>query len=285
MPQGNPTTWAEWRAAVPHVWQQLNDGELPILAAGVAFYMLLALFPGLAALVALYGLFYDTADIARQLHGLAGLVPNDVLALLSTQLHEIDATKHSTLGMGAVGGLLLALWSATKGFRALITALNVAYGDDTRQPNFWQLNARALLFTMGSVAFGALALALIVAVPTAERWLHLGGIWSAVVSLARWPLLAGAFMLALAVLYRYGPHRTHKHNKRITVGSLTATALWLAGSALFSLFVSRVGTYSKLYGSLGAIVVLMVWVYLTAFIVLLGAKLNRELERRARNGG
>jgi membrane protein len=284
MTDGARASPAQWRRILIRVWRQLQEGDLPVLAAGVAFYMLLALFPALTALIALYGLFFDAPDIARQLHGLEGLVPSDALTLIDEQLREVDATRSGTLGLGLVGGLLLALWSATKGFRALITALNVAYGDDTHRPNFWQLNARAILFTVGGVAFGAVALALIVALPAAQHLLQPHNEWSGLLSLARWPMLAGAFMLALTLLYRFGPQRMHADTRRITIGSIAATLLWLAGSALFSLYASRAGVYTELYGSLGAIVILMMWVYLSAYIVLLGAKLNREIERAARDG-
>lgn len=271
-----------WRDIVLRVWNQVGDLNLSMFAAGVAYYGLFAIFPALAAAVSIYGLVADPTDVERQVGVLSGVLPQEAANLITGQLHRISATSSNALSVGLLGGVLLALWSAASGVKALITALNVTY-NESEQRGFLHLNAVALLLTLGAIGFAVLSLALIVALPALLNNLGIGGLGEIgrfVVSALRWPLLALAILFGLAVLYRYGPSRDQPRWRWVSWGAAVATLFWLIASALFSFYVSNFGDYNKTYGSIGAVVILLLWFYLTAFIVLLGAALNAEMEHQ-----
>lgn len=273
-----------WRDILLRVWGKIGELNLSMFAAGVAYYGLFAIFPALVAAVSIYGLVADPADVERQVGALSGVLPQEAANLITGQLHRISATSSDALSVGLLGGVLLALWSAASGVKALITALNVSY-DESERRGFLHLNAVALLLTLGAIVFAVLSLALIVALPALLGNLGIGGlgeIGRIVISVSRWPVLALVILLGLAVLYRYGPSRDQPRWRWVSWGAAVAAVLWLVASALFSFYVSNFGNYNKTYGSIGAVVILLLWFYLTAFIVLLGAALNAEMEHQTK---
>jgi membrane protein len=268
-----------WRDIALRVKEKVSKDNVSMVAAGVAFYALMAIFPALIALISLYGWFADPMQVEQQTASLTGVLPQNVQALLSTQMKDIARHAESTLGVGALAGFLVTLWSASKGIKALFTALNIAY-DEEEKRGFITLNALALVMTLGALVFGIMTLALVAVLPALLGQLGLQDIARVAVSLVRWPLLAVAVIVALAVLYRYGPSRDQPQWTWVSGGAIVATVLWLVASILFSVYVANFGSYNQTYGSLGAVVVLLMWLYLSAFIVLMGAELNSEMEHQ-----
>ncbi len=271
---------AGWKDVLWRVWDELGKDNISMVAAGVAYYALLAIFPAVAAAVSIYGLVADPAGIEQQTGQLAGLLPPDALRIIHDQAQSVASAPPQGLGIAALFGLLLTLWSASRGTNSLITALNIAYGEEERR-GFVKLAFLSLALTVAGLVFMIMTLALVVAVPAAISLLGLRGTpvdWIA--SLARWPILTVAVLIALAALYRYAPDRREPKWRWVTWGSALATALWLLGSAAFSIYVSNFGTYNETYGSVGAVVVLLLWFNLTSYVILLGAELNAEIEHQ-----
>jgi len=270
---------AGWIDILLRTKTRLSRDYISLVSAGVAFYALLAIFPALAAVISIYGLVADPATIQQQIDSAMAVLPPEAAEILRQQLQSLASKPATGLGFGVVGGILLALWSAAKGIKALLQGLNIAYSEPERR-GFIKLNGIALLLTFGGVVFAILALALIAVLPALINLLHLEGIVATAMSLLSWPLLLVAVMVALAVVYRYGPSRTQPKWHWLNLGVAVATALWLVGSLLFSVYVSNFGSYSKTYGSVGAIIILMLWFFLSAYAILLGAELNAEIEHQ-----
>jgi membrane protein len=244
----------------------------------MAFYGLLALFPGLGALAGAYGLFADPAAISRQIERLA-LLPADARELILEQLQAISASPEAALGTGLLTSLVLALWSASKGARALITAMNIVY-DEREKRGLVHLYALALGFTVGIVFVGIVGLAVIGAVPVVLDRLGLGALGKTAVVVLPWLLVLAAVHALCALVYRYGPSRAEPDWRWVTPGSLLATALWAMASVAFSLFVSRFGSYNETYGALGAVVILLMWLWISGLAALIGGELNAEMEHQ-----
>lgn len=270
-----------WKDILIRTKEQIAEDNLSMIAAGVAFYAFLALFPGIVALVSILGLVAEPADVERYVESARGVLPPEALALLRDQVHAIVATSSGALSLGLAVGIGAALWTATLGVKAIMEALNIVY-EERETRGYLRYYGTAFALTTGTTAFGLLALALVAAVPVALEWLALPRALELALGLVRWAILAGAFLLALAVLYRFAPSREQPRWRWVSWGATAATLLWLAGSALFSLYVANFGDYNKTYGALAAIVILLTWFYLTAFAVLLGAELNAEMERQTR---
>jgi len=252
-----------------------------LLAAGVSYYALLALFPALAALVSLFGLVADPASIQQQLSNLQGVVPEEALQIIGDQISRIQAQGGRTLSLYFFIGLAVSLWSANAGVKSVFDALNIVYEEPERR-SFLQYNLHALLFTLGGILFIILAVSGIVILPAMFAFVGLESMSGRIISLLRWPLLLVALLLALALLYRYGPCREKPQWKWVTPGSIFTAVVWLAGSMLFSWYVSSFGTYNETYGSLGAVIAFMVWMWLSATIVLVGAEINAQSEFQTR---
>lgn len=263
------------------LYEQVSRDRLSIVAAGVAFYALLAAFPALAALVALYGLAFDVSQVERQVASLAGLLPQDGLELLLRELADLSSTDRRALGWGAAFGLALTLWSASRGVNTLMEALNVAYHEEESRGTI-RFYGTALILTFGGVIAVVIAIALIVGVPAFLKLIGLGAILESVLSFVRWPVLALLAILGFAVLYRYGPSRAKPRWRWVTWGAAIAVALWIIGSALFSVYVTRFGNYNETYGAAGAVVILLMWFLLSSYAVLIGAEINGETERQTR---
>jgi membrane protein len=266
-------------AVLRRVKAQMARDRLSIIAAGVAFYGLMAVFPGLVALVGLYGLVFDPAQVDRHVAALSAMLPPEAAEILLGQLHDLATTGRTALGVGAIGGLLLALWSASAGVRTMMEALNIAYGEEEKR-GWLGFYGTAILLTLGAVLGVVLAIAMVIALPVLLKFLGLNWLVEAVLSFARWPILAASALLGLAVLYRFGPSRSGARWRWASLGAVLAVTLWLAGSALFSLYVTRFGNYNETYGAAGAVVILLMWFLLSSYAVLIGAEINAQVERR-----
>jgi membrane protein len=271
----------DWWALARRVKDDVAADNVSIIAGGAAFFGLLALFPALAAAVALYGLFTDPANVSAQLDQLGGIVPAEARMILDEQLQRIASAGNRSLGIGAAVALLLALWSAAKGVKSLMVALNVVYHEQERR-GFFKLNGTALLLTLTMLLVVPFALTTVAVLPALIDRLPLPEIAAVAARWLRWPLLALVAVGAIGVLYRFGAARTRPRPKWSWPGAIVATVLWLAASALFSWYVSSFGSYNETYGSVAAIAVLMMWFWLSTYVVLLGGELNAELEQPRR---
>jgi membrane protein len=261
------------------VFHEVSKDRILLVAAGVTFYVILAIFPALAAFVSIYGLFADPATISGHLGLLSNLLPGGALEIITEQVNRLVSQGRSELGLKLAFGLAISLWSANAGMKALFDALNVAYQEEEKR-SFIKLNAISLLFTLGALIAGLVALFTIIVIPVALQVLGLGAGVETAVSLVRWPIIAVLVLVALALLYRYGPSRDTAKWRWVTWGSAVAAALWLVFSVAFSFYVSRFGNYDATYGSLGAAIGFMTWIWLSTAVVLVGAELNAELEHQ-----
>jgi membrane protein len=276
-------TASGWRDILMQVLANIGHDNVSLMAAGVAFYALLSLAPGFSALVALYGLVADPAAVEAHVAALRWVMPPQAQQLVADQLTDIVRDRSSSLGAGFLISLVIAVWSANAGTSALISALNVAYGEREKR-GLLRYYGGTLLLTLSSALCGGVALLLIAVIPASLRWLPLGDAGRALIATLRWPALLLLFAAVLALLYRYAPSRDEPHWSWVSWGAAAAALLWIAGSALFSAYVERFATYNKTYGSLGAVVVLLMWLWLSAFAVLLGAELNAAMERQTGRG-
>jgi membrane protein len=268
-----------WWQLLRRSWKDAKADQMPLLSAGVAFYAFLAFVPMLIAVVLLYGLVSTPEDVAEQLDSFGSALPTSAEELLREQMESLASAPERSLGIGLVVALAVALWSASNGVGNLLTAINVAY-DAKDERGFVKNKLVALGFTIAAIVFLALAVALVAAVPVVLGAIDAPG-WVRVIAQAgRWLGLVVAVLVALAVLYRWGPHGDGQVFRWLTVGSVVATALWLVGSLGFSVYVDNFGSYGKTYGSLAGVVVLLLWLWLTAFAVLFGAEINAEADRQ-----
>ena len=254
-----------------------GEDRLLATAAGVVFFGLLAVFPAITALVSSYGLFANPSTIGANLQTLALMLPEGSFQIVQDQIGRVLDKGSTSLGATFLFGLALALWSANAGVKAVIDALNVVY-EEREKRSFFRLNLISLAFTAGGVAALLLMVSAVVAFPLALDRIGMQPESQFIVSLARWPLLFVVLLAALGVLYRFGPSRRAARPEWLSVGTLVAAVLWIAGSALLSWYLSNFGNYSATYGSLGAAIGLMTWMWMSAIIVLCGAELNSEIE-------
>ena len=268
-----------WKDILVRVYREMSEDNLDVIAAGVAFYAFLAIFPGLATLVSLYGLFADPADLQKHLNAIASFAPPEVLQVVDQELTRLAEGPKTGFGIGVIVGILLTLWSATKGIKTIFVALNVAY-DEEEKRGFLRLNGMALLFTAGAILAVIVAIVAIVGVPAILKFVGLGEAAEWAISILRWPILAVVVIFGMGLLYRYGPSRDEPKWRWLSAGAIAAAVFWLVGSMLFSLYVANFADYNATYGSLGTVVVVMMWFYLSAFIILIGAELNAEMEHQ-----
>ncbi len=271
--------WAGWKDILWRTYARIGDDRLLATAAGVVFFGLLAVFPAITALVSSYGLFTDPSTIGKNLQGLALMLPQGSFAIVQDQIARVLSKGPSALSATFLFGLALAIWSANAGVKAVIDALNVVY-EEREKRSFLRLNLISLAFTVGGIAALLLMVAGVVALPLVIDRLWFAPKLRVLVDLARWPLLFLVLITALATLYRFGPSRRPAQWQWLGVGTLTASILWIAGSWLLSWYLSNFGNYSATYGSLGAAIGLMMWMWLSSIVVLCGAELNSEIEHQ-----
>jgi membrane protein len=268
-----------WKDVAVRVKEQIKGDNVPLLAAGVAFFALLALVPTLVALVSVYGLVADPADIQRNIDDVLRAAPTEVRELVSSQLESIVESEPSGLRVGAIVGLLVALWSASSGVKHLIGAINVAYDEDEGR-GFLKLRGLALAMTLGGILLLAVAVAVLVVLPRALDDSGSTGVARTTLLIIRWPIFALIALVALAVIYRWAPDRDRPKWRWTSAGAVFATVVWVIASIAFSIYTANFGNYNETYGALGAIVVVMLWLFITAYVVIAGAELNAELERQ-----
>lgn len=268
-----------WLDVLKRTRRGIRDTNASIVAAGVAFYAFLALVPALIAVVAVYGLVADPADVKDQITSFTSALPHDAQKLLSSQLASITRKAGSGTGIAAAIAIGAALWSASSGIAALNTGLTVVNRENETR-GMLKRRMLALVLTLFAVAGILVMLALVVALPSLLDSIDISGIGSTALELARWPLLAGMLLVGLAVIFRYGPQRRRPRWRWVSPGAIVAMIVGLLASIGFSIYVSLLGNYNKTYGALGAIIILLLWLYLMAFAVLFGAAMNAELERQ-----
>ncbi|MEK0082520.1 YihY/virulence factor BrkB family protein [Benzoatithermus flavus] len=266
-----------WWAVVQRVWAEIGKDNMTIIAAGCAFYAMLALFPAITALVSIYGLVADPAAIEQHIGTLQGVLPQEAAKLIVDQMHSVASTTTGALGWSAALAILLALYSASSGVKTLFTALNVAY-EEEEDRSFLRFNLTALVFTFLAIVSIIIGLGIIVGVPAVLAYLPLGPFAEWGVRIASWLVLLALVIVGLAMIYRFGPSRAPANWRWLTPGSITAAVLWLLASAAFSFYAAHFGSYNKTYGALAGVIILLMWLYISAFVILLGAELNAELE-------
>jgi len=266
-----------WWQVAQRVWTESSRDNLSVVAAGCAFFALFAVFPALSALISLYGMTADPATVEQQFGMLASVLPTQAYDIVIEQIHRISAASGQTLGWSLALSLGLALWSANAGTQAVLAALNIAYEEPERR-SLVQYYLNAFTFTIIGIVGGVVMLLAILYVPILFAFTGYSHAFGLVVGVARWPFLALFVLSLLALLYRYGPCRRNAKWRWVSVGSLFAMAVWLIASAAFSLYVSNFANYDRIYGSLGALIILLLWLYISFYIVLLGAEINAELE-------
>jgi membrane protein len=271
--------WTGWKDIFWRTYSQIGEDRLLAVAAGVVFYGLLALFPAVTAFVSLYGLFAKASTINEHLALLAGLVPAGGMEIIQEQVNRVAAKGETKLGFALAFGLALALWSANAGMKALIDALNVIY-DEKEKRGFIKLNLVSLAFTVGGMLVILIAVGAIVVLPLVLSYVGLGGWTETLLRLLRWPVLICVVIFGLAVLYRFGPSRERPRWEWLSVGSMFAAVAWLASSALLSWYLANFANYDATYGSLGAAIGMMMWMWISSIVILFGAELNSEIEHQ-----
>lgn len=270
-----------WGRIAASTWSEFNQDQIPQVAGGVAFFTILSLFPAMAAFVSLYGLFADPSKVSEHLVMLAGFLPPSALRFVAGEMDRLANGGHSSLGLAFAVSLLASLWSANGAVKALFVGLNTAY-EVTERRGLIRLNLVSLAFTVGALAFVLASLGLVVLGPGVLAWIGFQhGIDPTLLSVMRWPALLAVASVGLALLYRYGPSRGAQRWRWITPGSVLAAAGWMLSSLLFSGYVASFGHYEKTYGSLGAVMAFMIWLWITIVVVLAGAELNSEVEDEA----
>ncbi len=265
-----------WKDIFWRAWTEFNRDNIPQVAGGVTFFGLLALFPAMAAFVSLYGLFFDPATAEQQVGLLNGVLPAETLGFVSDQIKRLAAAHHAGLSFAFIFGLLLSLWSANSGMKALMVGLNISF-EEREKRKFIRLNLVSLAFTLGGLIFVILAAGAVIVVPVVLAFVGYKG---SALALLRWPFMLLVAVGAITVLYRYGPSRQLERWRWVTAGSALAAVLWLTASLLFSVYVAHFGNYDKTYGSLGAVVGFMTWIWVSIITILFGAEINSEIEHQ-----
>jgi membrane protein len=270
---------AGWKQILKRAWAENKADNMPIIGGGVAFFGFLAVFPALIAMISLYGLVASPQTVEQQVTQLSATLPASARSLLTDQLSSITSHSGGSLTIGLIVSILGALWSASSGVSNLITAVNLAY-DEVETRNFVKLKLRALALTLGGIVFFLLTIGLVAVVPALFHALPLGVAGTILAQGIRWVLLLGLMAGALAVLYRVAPDRDAPKFRWVSLGSIVVTIAWTIVSLLFSLYVNNFGSYDKTYGTIAGVIVLMLWLYLTCYLILLGAEINAEAEHQ-----
>ena len=271
--------WAGWKQIVKRSWAENKADNMPIIAGGVAFFGFLSIFPALIAMLSLYGLVATPETVARQVEDLSAQLPDAAAEIIEEQLNAIVANSGRALTVGLLVSILAALWSASGGVGNLITAVNLAY-DEVETRNFVKLKLMSLGLVLGSIVFVLVTFGLVAVVPAVLDALPLGVVGTILAQVVRWVLLLAVFAGALAVLYRVAPDRDAPRFSWVSLGAVVVTVVWAIVSVGFSLYVDNFGSYDKTYGAIAGVIVLMLWLYLTCYLVLFGAEINSEAEHQ-----
>ncbi|MDX1601659.1 MAG: YihY/virulence factor BrkB family protein [Salinimicrobium sediminis] len=270
-----------WKVIGLQVKDEIGENNVSIISAGVAFYAFLAVFPAIGALVSIYGLAMDPQSLQGQLERIAQVMPQQAFEIIQAQLEQLVNTSGSALSWSLVIGILLSLWSANKGTKSLFTGLDIAY-DTNKTRGFIKQNALTLLYTLLAVLVIIISIAVIVVFPIIVGYLGLPSNIETLIGYGRWIILAALVIYFVGAVYKYAPAKRTPAFRWVLPGALLATFLWLLASWGFSFYVKNFGSYGEVYGSISAVVVLLLWLFLTSFIILIGAELNSEIEKYAR---
>lgn len=268
-----------WKDILIRVKNQLGEHHVSIVAAGVTFYAFLAIFPAIAAVVSLYGLLVDPATVEQQFAQLTDLLPSQAHDLLSGQLKSVASQSSSTLSFGVALSILAATWSAKNGMKSLIEGMNIVYNEKDKR-GFLERMALTFVLTLCAVFITILSMTLVIGLPAALGNIRLSEPVALALRVVRWVILGAILLVSLAAVYRFAPDRAHAKWRWVSYGSVIAVVLWLTASSGFSYYVSNFSSYNETYGSLAAVVILLMWLYLSAFIILLGAEINAEMEHQ-----
>ncbi len=261
------------------LYAAITEDRVMLVAAGVTFYLLLALFPAASAFVSIYGFVADPATIADRISFLSAVMPQDALNIFVDQLHALASERTSALSVGLIGGVALALWSANAGMKALFEAMNVAYAEQEKR-SLIRLNVGSLLFTLGALLLAVVVITAMGVVPAVLGYLRLDRWTEMIIRFARWPVMMLFVAAGIMVLYRFGPSRQPAKLRWLTWGACLATIFWLAASIGVSYYLSNIANYNATYGTLGALIGFMVWTWVSVIIVMVGAEINAELEHQ-----
>jgi membrane protein len=270
-----------WKDTLMRVKDEVKHDRVSMVSAAMAYYALFAFVPALTSVVLIYAWVSDPAEISNHLSKLAQFLPAELMETMNSQLGALASKASSKLGAGAIFSLLVSIWSASKGSKAFIEATNIIYEEEDRR-GFFKLNGLALGMTALGAVLSIIAMGVIVGIPAITSLFNLGDTIEVVATICSWLVLLAIFAFFLSFAYRYGPDRDHAKWKWVSWGAVIASVLWAIVSALFSWYAKEFGNFNKTYGSLGAIIVLMTWFYLTSFVVLLGAEINAELEHQTK---
>ncbi|WNV77272.1 YihY/virulence factor BrkB family protein [Geodermatophilus sp. DSM 44513] len=271
--------WRGWKQILKRAWAEHNADNMPIIAGGVAFWGFLSIFPALIATISLYGLVASPETVTRQIEDLSAQLPEEAAQLIGEQLRSLATGNGGALSLSLVVSLAGALWSVSGGMGNLITAVNLAY-DEVETRNFVKLRATSLVLTLGAIVFVLVTFSLVAVVPVVLDALPLGPFATVLTQVARWVLLLGVFAGSLAVLYRVAPDRDAPKLRWVSLGAVVVTVVWALVSVAFSFYVDRFGSYNETYGTIAGVIVLMLWLYITCYLLLLGAEINSEAEHQ-----
>ena len=267
-----------WKQIVKRGWKEAKADQVPLLAAGVAYYAFLAIFPALVAIVSIYGLFADPATITSQLKSLTEALPGQARQVITDQVTAL-AARRTALGIGLIISILIALWSASGGISNMLTAITTAY-DEEEKRGFIKKRLLSLALTVGAILFMLIMLGIVAVLPPLLNSIFGSGLLKWVFQILGWLVLMVIVMVVLGILYRVAPDRDAPKIKWVSVGAVVATVIWLLASIGFSIYSSTFGNYAKTYGVFAGIVVLLFWLWLTAYAILLGAEINAETEQQ-----
>ena len=268
----------DWWAITRRTWREIHDDNVTIVAAGVAFFTLLAIFPLITACLSIYGLFADPSEVENLTQSVNSVLPAEAWEILHSQIISVITAPNAGLGVGIAVGLLIAIWSAGAGIRAIMRAMNIAYGEREKR-NLATFYGIAGSMTLAVILFVWLSLAVIIGVPAFLALMKLEGLTVGITRAIPWLLLISVFAFSSGVLYRFGPSRRPAKKRWVMPGIIFTTVTWLVQSFAFSKFIAAFGNYNAVYGSLSAVIILLIWFWLTAYTVIVGAELNSEMER------
>lgn len=281
---------AEWPSEIPaqgwkdigwRVWSEISEDRVMLIAAGATFYLLLALFPALTAFVSVYGFVADPQTIADQVSYLGGLMPSGGLEIIQGQLESLATQNENALSVGFLVGLAIALWSANNGVKTLFEAMNIAY-EETEKRGFFMLNLVSFAFTLGAIFIAIAMITMVGVVPAVLAFLRLDRWAELLISLLRWPVLLIAIFIGITLIYRFGPSRRRAKWRWLNWGAIIATVVWVVASIGFSFYLQNFANYNATYGSLGAVIGLMMWTWISVIILIVGAEINAEIEHQTK---
>ncbi len=268
-----------WKDTMVRVKKEIKDDRISLVSAAMAYYALFSLVPALTSVVLIYAWVSDPSDITQHISRISQFIPSELQEILKTQLSTLASTASSSLGIGAIFSLLLSLWAASKMSKAVIQAMNIIYDEEDGR-GFFKLNGLALSLTLLGAVLSIIAIGVIIGIPAVTSLFNFPQVIETAVSIGSWVILLALFSFFLSIIYRFGPNRSKAKWKWVSWGAVIAAVLWAITSLLFSWYAKEFGNFNKTYGSLGAVIVLMTWFYLSSFVILLGGEINAELEHQ-----